>query len=71
MPAPAGLVDANGVLVVVGQGRSVTGRVTAVDATTGNVTLLLNDSYITVDAQRTSVTVKAYNCREGKAGTNS
>lgn len=71
MPAPAGLIDANGILVVVGQGRSVTGRVTAVDATTGNVTLLLNDAYLTVDAQRTSITAKAYNCREGKAGTNS
>jgi hypothetical protein len=63
--APTTITDADGRVVAVGQGRSVTGRVTAVNATTGVITLLLVEPYATLDSQRTSITVPAYSLRGG------
>lgn len=64
--APTTITDADGRVVQVGEGRSVIGKVTAVNAVTGIVTLELSDAYFTLESQRTSITVPAYNCREGR-----
>lgn len=64
--APTTITDADGRLVMVGEGRAVSGKVTAVNAVTGVVTLELSDAYFTLESQRTSITVPAYNLREGR-----
>jgi hypothetical protein len=57
------LTDANGRLVVAGNGVILVGRVTSVDGV-GNATILLSDSYDTLTSQRTTVIVPCYNVRQ-------
>ncbi len=61
--AAATNTDANGKLVVAGNGAMISARITSVDGV-GNATLLLSDAYDTLTSQRTSITVPCYTIRE-------
>jgi hypothetical protein len=66
MAVPTTITDRDGRLVLAGQGRSISGKVLSVNATTGTCVLELDDAYLTVEASRIQITVPCYNLKEGR-----
>jgi hypothetical protein len=69
MSVPTNNLDANGLLLQVGYGVAINGKITSFDGA-GNCVIQLSDAYDTLASQLQSATIPCYNVRQAKTSAN-